>query len=156
MNFFRGALVVVVVLMHVGLVPVVAQNAAGVPAPGWSTGPRPASTMSELMIRVIYPTSDAVFYITTRVPANDAEWGDLQSKTLMLAESAHLLMMPGRARDTDRWMTDARLMFDVGQAAFRAAKAKNVEALDALNDQLYQSCVQCHEHYRPGYGKRRP
>lgn len=162
MNFFRGALIFVVVLLPVGLVRVAAQNATGAAAsaaPGGSNGApaqRPASTMSELMIRVIYPTSDAVFYISTRVPSSDAEWGELQTKTLMLAESANLLMMPGRARDTDRWMTDARLMFDVGQAAFRAAKAKDVDALDALNDQLYQSCVQCHEHYRPGYGRRRP
>ena len=26
--------------------------------------------------------------------------------------------------------------------------------LEALNDELYQSCVTCHEHFRPGYGKR--
>ena len=106
------------------------------------------------MIRVIYPTSDAVFYIDTRTPTSDAEWGELQSKTLMLAESANLLMMPGRARDNDRWMTDAKLMFDAGQAAFRAARAKNLQALQDLNDQLYQSCVQCHQHYRPNYGNR--
>ena len=118
--------------------------------------PRPASTMSELMIRVIYPTSDAVFYVGTRAPASDAEWGELQSQTLMLAESANLLMLPGRARDTGRWMADAKLMFDAGVAAFRAAKAKDMEALEAVNDQLYQSCVQCHQHYRPGYGTRRP
>ena len=90
MNFFRGALIVVVVLMHVGIVQVVAQNVAGAPAPAGATGPRPASTMSELMIRLIYPTSDAVFYISTRVPTSDAEWGDLQSKTLMLAENHNL------------------------------------------------------------------
>lgn len=118
--------------------------------------PRPVGSMSELMIRLIYPTSDAVFYITTRTPTSEAEWGELQNKTLTLAESANLLMMPGRARDQQQWMTDARLMLEVGQAAFRAARAKNVSALEALSDQLYESCVQCHQHYRPGYGRRRP
>jgi hypothetical protein len=111
-------------------------------------------TMSELMVKIIYPTSDAVFYITTRAPKDEAEWSDLQAKTLMLAESANLLMMPRRARDQDRWMSDAKLMLDAGTAAFKAAKAKDLPALDALNDKLYESCVTCHQHYRVNYGRR--
>ena len=82
--------------------------------------------------------------------------GELQAKTLTLAESANLLMMSGRARDQDRWMKDARLMLDAGWAAFKAAKAKDVAALEALSDQLYESCVTCHRNYRPDYGKPRP
>jgi hypothetical protein len=111
--------------------------------------------MSELMVRMIYPTSDAVFYIETRTPTTEVEWGELQAKTLTLAESANLLMMPGRARDQGRWMDDAKLMLDAGQAAFRAARAKDTEALVAVNDALYQSCVQCHQHYRTNYGRGR-
>jgi hypothetical protein len=116
--------------------------------------PQPASTISELMVKIIYPASDAIFYITTREPKSEAEWVELQGKALAVAESANLLMMPGRARDQDRWMQDAQLMLDAGRAAFRAAKAKDVAALDALNDQLYTSCTSCHQHYRPNYGRR--
>ena len=116
---------------------------------------RNVGSMSELMIRMIYPTSDAVFYISTRTPTTEAEWGELQAKTLTLAESANLLMIPGRARDQGRWMDDAKLMLDAGQAAYRAARAKNVEALEEVNDALYQSCVQCHQHYRANYGRGR-
>jgi hypothetical protein len=115
---------------------------------------QPASTMSELMVKIIYPASDAIFYITTREPKTEAEWGELQGKALAVAESANLLMMPGRARDQDRWMDDARLMLEAGRAAFRAAKARDVAALDALNEQLYTSCTSCHQHYRPNYGRR--
>lgn len=114
----------------------------------------PVGSMSELMVDVLYPASDAVFYISTRTPATDAEWTELQGKTLMLAESANLLMMPARARDNDRWMTDAKLLLDAGTAAFAAAKKKDVNALVELNDSLYQSCVVCHTHYRPNYGRR--
>jgi hypothetical protein len=106
------------------------------------------------MVKIIYPASDAIFYITTREPKTEAEWGELQGKALAVAESANLLMMPGRARDQDRWMDDARLMLEAGRAAFRAAKAKDVAALDALNEQLYTSCTSCHQHYRPNYGRR--
>jgi hypothetical protein len=113
-------------------------------------------TMSELMVQVIYPTSDAVFYITTRTPKTEAEWVELQAKTLTLAESANLLMMPARSRGRDQWMKDAKLLLDVGAAAFKAAKAKDAAALEGLSDQLYESCTTCHQHFRPGYGKRPP
>ena len=124
------------------------------PAPEAIPSAQPVGTMSELMIQIIYPHSDAIFYISTRTPSSSAEWTDLEGKTLMLAESANLLMTPERAWDGDQWMRDARLLLDAGQATFRAAQERNVEALEELNDQLYQSCVTCHQHYRPGYGRR--
>jgi hypothetical protein len=115
---------------------------------------RPVGTMSELMVKVIYPTSDAIFYIPTRTPKDQGEWNDLQGKALMLAEAANLLMMPGRARDQSGWMTDAKLLLDVGTAAFKAAKNKDIDAMTALNDQLYMACVTCHADYRPNYKRR--
>ena len=115
---------------------------------------QPVGTMSDLMVKIIYPASDAIFYITTRTPTSEAEWTELQGKALAVAESANLLMMPGRARDQDRWMADAKLMLDAGRAAYRAARAKDVAGLEAVNDALYESCTSCHQHYRPGYGRR--
>ena len=111
---------------------------------------QPVGTMSDLMVKIIYPASDAIFYISTRTPTSDAEWTELQGKALAVAESANLLMMPGRARDQDRWMADAKLMLDAGRTAYRAARAKDVAALEAVNDALYESCTSCHQHYRPG------
>src|ERR1700736_4782861 len=74
------------------------------PAPSGPALPlQRVGTISELMVDMIYPASDAVFYITTREPKDEAGWNELRAKTLMLAESANLLLMPGRARDQDRW-----------------------------------------------------
>lgn len=115
----------------------------------------PVGTMSELMTKIIYPASDAIFYVTTRTPTNAAEWTVLEGQALMVAESANLLLMPAHRRDDERWLADARLMRDAGVAAFKAAKAKDVKALDELNEALYQSCVTCHLHYRPNYGRGR-
>jgi hypothetical protein len=112
------------------------------------------STMSELMVKIIYPTSDAVFYISTRTPTTEAGWVELQGKTLMLAESGNLLTMPGYVRDEAQWRADARLMRDAGAAAYRAAMQKDVAALEAVSDELYTSCTTCHMHYRPNYGRR--
>jgi hypothetical protein len=133
-------------------------QAPAVQAPADTTGAIPApqrvGSMSELMVDIIYPASDAIFYVTTREPANDVEWNALRGKALMVAESANLLMMPGRARDQDRWMADAKLLLEAGTAAFRAARRKDLKALEDLNDQLYQSCTTCHMHYRANYGRR--
>jgi hypothetical protein len=123
-------------------------------APAPAAPLRPVGTMSELMVHLIRPTSDAVFYITSRTPTSDAEWGVLQAQTLTLAESGNLLLLPAHARGRAQWIADARLMLEAGKKAFAAAKAKDVAALEALNDEMYQSCVTCHEHFRPGYGKR--
>jgi hypothetical protein len=114
---------------------------------------RNIGTMSDLMVKIIYPASDALFYIESRTPKTEAEWTVLEGQALMVAESANLLMLPGRARDPKQWMADSKLMLDAGAAAVKAVKTKNVEAIVALSDQLMESCTSCHKHYRPGYGK---
>ena len=45
------------------------------------------------------------------------------------------------------------LMLDAGTSAFKAARSRNLDALAAVNDALYESCVSCHRHYRPNYGR---
>ena len=115
---------------------------------------RNIGTMSDLMVKIIYPASDALFYIESRTPTTDAEWTVIEGQALMVAESANLLMLPGRARDQKQWMADAKLMLDAGAAAVKAVKAKNVDGIVALSDQLMESCTSCHKNYRPGYGRK--
>ena len=118
------------------------------------TGFRIVGTMSQLMIDIIYPTSDDIFYIERTPPSNDQEWGAIERSALTLAESANLLMMPGRARDQGDWIKDSRLLLDAGNAAFKAAKAKDMAAIVALNEQLVTSCTTCHMQYRANYRRR--
>lgn len=117
---------------------------------------RNIGTMSDLMVKIIYPASDALFYIESRTPQTDAEWTVLQGQALMVAESANLLMLPGRARDQKQWMADSKLMLDAGAAAYKAAQAKDAAAIAALSDQLMESCTSCHKNYRPDYGRKPP
>ena len=114
---------------------------------------RPVGTMSDLMVKIIYPSSDALFYIETRLPKSDSEWTVLQGQALMVAESATLLMLPSRMRDRDQWMQDAKLMLDAAEIAYQAALKKDVAGIVAVNDQLVASCTTCHRHYRPNYGR---
>jgi hypothetical protein len=111
-------------------------------------------TMSQLMVDIIYPASDAIFYAFREPPKNEREWNVLQSNALMVAEAGNLLMMPNRARDQEKWMADAKLLVEVGAAAYKAAKAHNMDGINALNQQLNDACVTCHRDYRPNYGRR--
>ncbi len=115
---------------------------------------QPVGNMSQLMVDIIYPTSDAIFYVERDAPKNDREWNTLRGQALTLAESGNLLMMEGRARDQDNWMKDAKLLVDAGNAAFKAAQAHDLQAVIAVNEKLYAACVTCHNQYRPNYRKR--
>lgn len=116
---------------------------------------QPVGSMSQLMINILYPSSDAIFYVERNEPKTQSDWNALQNQALILAESGNLLMMPGRARDQGDWIKDAKLVVDVGNAAFKAARAKDLPAIVALNDQLNTACVTCHEQYRADYRRRR-
>jgi len=114
----------------------------------------PPKTMSALMIDPIYPASDAIFYIGTRTPGSEAEWRALETRTAALVDAAGALTTPAYFRDRIRWMADAKLMIDASTAALAAVKKHDVAALEELNEPLYNSCVTCHQHYRPNYGSR--
>ncbi len=109
-------------------------------------------TMSQLMINIIYPTSDALFYIERNPPKTEVEWNAIRNQALTLAESGNLLLMPGRARD-EEWVKDTKLMIDLGTKAFKAAQAKDMAGIVALSEDLSNSCIKCHLKYRPGYGR---
>ena len=117
---------------------------------------RNVGTMSELMVRIIYPASDALFYIESRTPKTDSEWGALEGQALMLAESGNLLMMPGRARDQKEWMTYSRLMIDASADALAAAKKRDVDGIVLVGEKLLESCTACHKAYRKDYGRKPP
>jgi len=122
---------------------------AQTPAPEY----HPVGTMSQLMVNIIYPASDAIFYVDRNPPSKDYEWNALSNQALMLAESGNLLLMPGRARDNGNWIKDSKLMIDAGAAAYKAAQAKDLDGVRAVNDALYASCVTCHSQYRKDYPK---
>lgn len=111
---------------------------------------QPVGTMMEFMYSMVHPASNEILLSVNRGgPQNDKEWADVQRSALQLAESGNLLMMRGRARDQGEWMKDAKALVDVGAAAYKAAKAKDANALTAASQQLDATCYACHKQYRP-------
>jgi hypothetical protein len=116
---------------------------------------QPVATISQIMVAITLPYSDALLYIERNPPKDDRDWETLQMQALMLAESGNLLMMKGRAKNEGQWMKDARMLVDAGAAAVKATRAKDMQAVLALNDQIVSSCITCHTQFRPNYGQRR-
>lgn len=138
-----------------------------VPAAQAAKGMSAVASIDDLMVYVLYPMADALFYINPDPPPTDEQWKDLQGKAMLLAEAGNLLMMPGRldrcctiptsikpATNTDKWMANAKMLVDAGTKAFEATKKKDVDAVLELNEELYNACVQCHADFRPGYGRK--
>ena len=139
-----GWLFVSVMLTATGAVVMQAQN-----------GAQPVGTMADVMTSMVYPSAnDLLLSIARGGPKDDKEWMALQRSAVLLGESGNVLMMPARARDQAQWMTEARTLVDAGAAAYRAARAKDVNALTALEASINASCVSCHKQYRPNVHPR--
>ena len=127
-----------------------APPSAARPAPG-ATPPaapiRPVGTMRELMAHVIRPTSDAVFYITSRTPASGEDWAVLQGQTLALAESANLLLTGSRAIDQPEWKRFAEALRGTAGLAQQAARRRSAAEVLEAGNQIYETCEGCHQRY---------
>ncbi len=113
-------------------------------------GLQPLATMKQLMVEIIHPASNEILLFVSRGSSQDEkEWDRVRRSAITLAEAANLLTMRGRARDQGEWVKDAKLLADVGAAAYKAAEAKDAKALAALTEPLDASCTTCHKQYRP-------
>lgn len=139
----------------------VASGSAQTPAEDPVQGPveptyQRVGTISELMIDMIYPLSDELFYIMREPPATEYDWTLLRRSALMLAEAGNLLMMPGRAIPQEDWMAHAKRLVEVSTQGYEATVAKDLDAIVELSPALEAACRDCHAQYHPAYGRRRP
>jgi hypothetical protein len=120
---------------------------------------QPVGSVAQIMLSMSYPFSDALFYIERDPPKTDHDWTNIQYTALMLAESGNLLMMPRLGvptKDPEGWIKDCKLLVEAGAAAYKAARAKDLNGILALNSQLVDSCTTCHADFRPNYRRRPP
>ncbi len=108
---------------------------------------KPVATVNQLMKVFIIPSSDALFQVAMEAPQDDEAWTAVQNSALMLAESGNLLMIGDRAKDAGEWIKAAQALIEAGTVAFKAAEAKNVDALIEAGDQVYATCEGCHQQY---------
>jgi cytochrome c556 len=114
-----------------------------------NTNLKQVGTTAEIMRWMIYPTSNDIFNVQRAVPKDDFEWEKLERSALTMAEAGNLLMIGSRVKDQGDWIKDSKMLVDVGIVALKLAKAKDADALAALNEDLNTSCTTCHQAYRP-------
>ena len=108
------------------------------------------ATMKQLMLDLIHPASNEILLFVNRgAPKTDADWASVRRSALTIQEAGALLTMPGRARDQADWAKDAKMLAEVGGAAYKAAQAKDLPALSQLTESLDASCTSCHKQFRP-------
>ena len=108
----------------------------------------PAS-MKQLMLDLIHPASNEILLFVNRgAPKSDSEWAAVRRSALTLEEAGALLTMHGPANDQG-WAKDAKLLGDAGAAVYKAAQARDLNAVAVLTDALDASCTTCHKQYRP-------
>ena len=118
---------------------------------------KPVVDTKLLMQSVVDPNADIVWDAVKTIdskdgtqeirPKNDAEWTVVRNAAITLTESGNLLMMVPLAKDGGEWMKRAQEMIDTGEAAMKAAEAKNAERLFTVGGDVYEACSNCHRQY---------
>lgn len=97
------------------------------------------------MQAMVIPASTALFNLPREVPESDDGWSEVRNSAVILAESGNLLMIGARAESSDVWMSTSLALVEAGEAALRAAKARDVDAISEVGNQIIAACETCHE-----------
>ena len=118
---------------------------------------KPVVDTKLLMQAVVDPNADAIWDAVKSIdtkegsqeirPKTEEEWTAVRNAAVTVAEAGNLLMLVPRAKDGGEWMKRAQEMIDTGEAAIRAAEAKNPEKLFTVGGDIYEACSNCHRHY---------
>jgi hypothetical protein len=107
-------------------------------------------TVRDVMIGIVQPSSELVFEAAAETPQKPEQWTAIENGALMLAESANLLMIGGRARNEAAWARWATALRETSETAMKAARAKDAAAIETASDEVYQTCEGCHKVYLRG------
>jgi cytochrome c553 len=159
----------------VGAVPGGAAPAQGVAGAATFAG-KPDANLLQLMRGVMFPESNVIFAgqmdVSTiphdALPAMSTNplasvyggWEAVENSSLALAESAKLLVVPGRTCANGKvvpvekadWVKYASAMHDAALGAYKAAQTKNADDMVNAASAVSDSCAACHNVYRSNRG----
>ncbi len=131
--------------------------------------------LNQLMRGVLYPAANVVFFAQAddpgevkQIPGRDPSmatdpltstfggWLAVENGALALAESANLLLIPGRVCSNGEpvpvkdpaWTIFVRQVRDTSMLAYKAAQAKDQEKMIAISEPLSAACAGCHRKWR--------
>ena len=98
--------------------------------------------------------------LTDRFAGLYSGWSLVDYASVALAESASLLMIPGRRCENGKpvpvdrpdWAKFSEELAAAGRAAYKASQSRNQDAVIEATNQVADSCLNCHSVYRDGRG----
>jgi mono/diheme cytochrome c family protein len=155
--------------------------AAAVPRTASGTLPlsseRPPGNLAQMMRGILFPSSNLIFNVQNQDPGEQkvgwqpgdttfswVDWGAgiysgwelVDYAAIALAESAPLLLVPGRRCENGRpvpverpdWIQYTAKLAEAGRAAYKASQSRNRDAVIEATNVIADACLQCHEVYR--------
>ena len=145
-------------------------------APPAASGPTPTAhaNLAQVMRGIPFPASNLIFDTQTNDPAAKPTeagaganataqfsgvyggWQAVENSGLALAETANLLLVPGRLcqngkpvpNDREDFKKFTQGLIDAGMAAYKAAQSKNLDMMVEVAGTVSDACAACHEVYR--------
>ena len=133
----------------------------------------PVGNLALVMRSILFPNSNILFDTQSRDPDAPAEtrddgtvsatfssiytgWGLVEAASVALAESAQLIMMPGRMCENGLpvpvgnadFQQYARELVDTGRRAYEIAQTKDLDAMVEITNDVAGACENCHAVYR--------
>jgi mono/diheme cytochrome c family protein len=140
----------------------------------------PSGNLAQVMRGILFPSSNIIFNVQGHDPGvklppppddsdsagafNWSVWGSgiysgwelVDYAAIALAESAPLLMTPGRRCENGKavpindpeWVKFTDELIEAGRAAYRASQTRDVQKVADVTEKVADSCANCHQLYR--------
>ena len=102
--------------------------------------------MHEFMEYVFEPTFKDLKAVMESESKDNSDWKTVKSGSLILAESANLILLRGQ-KDEDDWVNHAVSARKAGADLYQAAKKKDDAAASKSFEAMVKNCNDCHTQY---------
>jgi hypothetical protein len=173
MGMFRISYLLLVGLGALILSPPCDAQGRGAAAGTPELKPQVYAVLAQLMRGILFPASNVIFAVQKENPADVkpakdpstatdlldgsyGKWEAVENSALAIAETANLLILPGRKCSNGRdvplnnpdWPELIQGLREAAMTAYKAAQSKNQEKMIEAAATLNAACANCHNRYR--------
>jgi len=134
---------------------------------------KPEGDLAQVMRGILFTNSNVIFAVQSTDPTKVKQdedptlatnplagtfggWQAVENSSIALAEAANLISIPGRVCSNGKpvplhnadWAKYVQGLRDASMEAYKAAQAKNQDAILDVADKLTTACANCHTVYR--------